>query len=77
MKTIIETPRLILREIDIERDLQPWADMMSDEDTVRYIGGQTMNKAQTWRTMAMMIGHQQGSVLITSSQNGTKYAKIC
>lgn len=57
-KTILETERLILREIDIDRDLKPWADMMSDEDTVRYIGGQTMDRAAAWRNMAMCIGHQ-------------------
>ena len=57
-KIIIETERLILCEIDIDRDIDAWAEMMCDEDTVRYIGGQTMNRAQTWRTMAMMMGHQ-------------------
>ena len=58
MKTIIETERLILREIDIKADLDPWTDMMSDPDTVRYIGNKTMNRAQSWRQMAMVIGHQ-------------------
>jgi len=57
MKPIIETERLILREIDIENDIDPWIEMMSDEDTVRYIGGKTMDLAQSWRAMAMMIGH--------------------
>ena len=46
--TIIETPRLILREIDIKTDLEIWTDMMSDEDTVRYIGGETMDRAKSW-----------------------------
>jgi len=59
MTPVIETKRLILRHIDITHDIEAWHDMMSDEDTVRYIGGQTMNRAQTWRTMAMMMGHQQ------------------
>ncbi len=58
MKTILETNRLILREIDIERDIEAWAEMMADTETVRFLGGETMNRAQTWRTMAMMIGHQ-------------------
>ncbi len=57
-KTILETERLILREVDIERDLDAWVDMMSDEDTVRFIGGQTMGRAASWRQMAMLIGHQ-------------------
>ncbi len=58
MKPIIETERLILREVDIECDLEPWVDMMSDEETVRFIGGQTMDHAASWRQMAMVIGHQ-------------------
>lgn len=58
-KIILETPRLILREIDIDADLEAWTDMMSDEDTVRYIGGQTMDRAASWRQMAMCIGHQK------------------
>lgn len=56
---ILETERLILCELDIERDLDAWAEMMTDEDTVRYIGGQTMNRCQTWRYMAMVLGHYQ------------------
>ena len=59
MKTFIETERLILREIDLEADIEPWTEMMSNEDTVRYIGGKTTDRAMTWRSMVMMIGHQK------------------
>ena len=52
MKTILETERLILREIDPVADLEPWHDMMSDEETVRFIGGETLDRAGTWRQMA-------------------------
>ena len=38
----IETDRLILRAIDPDRDFDPWAEAMADEETVRYIGGKTM-----------------------------------
>ena len=48
----IETPRLILREIDMERDFEPWAAAHADEETVRYLGGRVMNRAQVWRSMA-------------------------
>ena len=54
---IIETERLILREIDPERDFESWATSMADENTVRYLGSKPMNRAQAWRSMAMMIGH--------------------
>jgi len=59
MELIAETDRLILREIDIEADLDRWCEMMSDEDIVRYIGGETLDRAQCWRQMATIIGHQK------------------
>lgn len=55
----IETPRLILRTIDAERDLDGWAAMMADQRTVQFIGGQVMNRALAWRNMAAVIGHWQ------------------
>lgn len=58
MAIILETERLILREIDIDADLDSWTDMMSDADTVRHIGGQILDRAGAWRQMAMLIGHQ-------------------
>jgi len=59
MEQILETDRLILREIDPVADLGPWHDMMTDEETVRFIGGQTMGREETWRQMATVIGHQK------------------
>ena len=32
---------------------------MSDEDTVRYIGGKTLSHAESWRQIALMMGHMQ------------------
>ena len=55
----IETPRLILREIDAERDFEGWAQLMADERTVRFIGGQVMDRTLAWRNMALVIGHWQ------------------
>ncbi|MEL7296891.1 MAG: GNAT family N-acetyltransferase [Pseudomonadota bacterium] len=55
----IETERLILREIDPERDFDAWASAMADEETVRYIGGKVMDRAIAWRSMATVIGHWQ------------------
>ncbi len=57
MKPIIETERLILRAIDMELDFDAFCETMSDADTVRYIGGNVMNRAETWRSMAMLVGH--------------------
>ncbi|MGD2129153.1 MAG: GNAT family N-acetyltransferase [Lysobacterales bacterium] len=53
----IETERLILRPVDPVRDFEPWARAMADEHTVRYLGVKPMNRAEAWRSMAMVIGH--------------------
>ena len=55
---IIETERLILREIDPDRDFEPWAKAMADADTVRYLGTRPMNRAEAWRSMAVVMGHR-------------------
>ncbi|MEL6868798.1 MAG: GNAT family N-acetyltransferase [Pseudomonadota bacterium] len=55
----IETERLILRTIDPERDFEGWASSMADEQTVRYIGGKTMDRPNAWRNMATVMGHWQ------------------
>jgi RimJ/RimL family protein N-acetyltransferase len=54
---IIETDRLILRQTDPERDFEPWAKCMADEDTVRYLGTKPMSRAEAWRSMALVLGH--------------------
>lgn len=50
----IETPRLILRVPRLE-DLDPWAEMMADEPTARFIGG-VAPRSVTWRGLMTMIG---------------------
>lgn len=54
---MIETERLILRRIDPERDFEPWAKSMGDEETVRYLGTRPMSRAEAWRAMAVVMGH--------------------
>lgn len=54
---MIETERLILREIDPERDFDAWAASMAEADTVRYLGTEPMTRAEAWRNMAVVIGH--------------------
>jgi len=54
---MIETERLILRETDPERDFESLARAMADEDTVRYLGIKPMNRADAWRSMALVMGH--------------------
>jgi RimJ/RimL family protein N-acetyltransferase len=77
---IIETERLILREIDPERDFEGWAESMADENTVRYLGSKPMNRAQAWRSMAMMIGHWSirgyGFFSLESKQTGEWVGRV-
>src|SRR5579859_3650424 len=51
----LETDRLILRPPEME-DLDPWAAMMADEETARYIGGM-MTRPIVFRALATMAGH--------------------
>ena len=58
-KTVLETDRLILRHVDPKRDFEPWAACFSDKETMAGLGGGPgMSRAQAWRHMATVIGHQ-------------------
>jgi RimJ/RimL family protein N-acetyltransferase len=67
----IETPRLLLRPPRIE-DLDAWAEMMTDEETARYIGG-TMPRSLTWRALMTMIGswHAHGFAMFSVIEKST------
>lgn len=52
----IETERLILREWKHE-DLDPYAQFVADAEAMRYLGGETFDRAGAWRQMATLIGH--------------------
>jgi RimJ/RimL family protein N-acetyltransferase len=55
----IVTKRLIMRGFQ-EEDLDAYADMCSDVEVMRYVGtGKTLSRAESWRSMAMMLGHWQ------------------
>lgn len=56
----LETPRLVLRGWRPE-DLEPYAAMMSDAETARFITrrGEPLSKRETWAEMAILIGHWQ------------------
>jgi RimJ/RimL family protein N-acetyltransferase len=53
----LETQRLILRPTRLE-DFEPWAEMMSDELTARYIGG-VQPPSTAWRSVMSMAGAWQ------------------
>lgn len=50
----IDTPRLTLRLPSLD-DLDPWAEMMVDHETAKFIGG-VMPRSVTWRALMTMIG---------------------
>lgn len=54
------TPRLVLRVPGLA-DLDPWAAVMQDEETCRYIGG-VQPRSMVWRALMCMIGawHETG-----------------
>ncbi len=55
----LETERLVLRAFSSD-DLEGYAAMTSDSDTVRYIGnGQPLSKELAWQSLAYLLGHWQ------------------
>ncbi len=55
----LETARLKLRLLR-ESDLDAHTSMMSDPEVVTYINeGKPMSRAQSWRTMTIILGHWQ------------------
>lgn len=54
---VVDTERLRLREFR-DDDLDAFAAMNADPETMRYIGtGVPIDRVQTWRSMAMFMGH--------------------
>jgi len=76
----IETERLILREIDPERDFEAWARTMADERAVKFMDGKVLDRALAWRNMAVVIGHWQirgyGSFSVESKETGEWLGRV-
>ncbi len=54
----LETERLVLRMFE-ERDLDDYAKMCSDSQVMHYLGGRALSRQETWRHIAMFVGHWQ------------------
>ena len=67
----IATSRLILRPPRLD-DLDPLADMMTDEQSARFIGG-TSPRSVTWRALMTMIGswHALGFAMFSVFEQST------
>lgn len=76
----IETKRLILREIDPDRDFDSWAKTMADARTVKFMDGKVLDRALAWRNMAVVIGHRQirgyGSFSVESKETGEWLGRV-
>lgn len=61
----IETPRLLLRPQRLD-DFEPWAALMAEPETARFIGG-TQPRASAWRGFLSMVGawHMQGFAMFS------------
>lgn len=52
----LESDRLILRAFT-EDDLDDYTAMCSDPEVMRFLGGKTWNRMETWRHIATILGH--------------------
>ena len=76
----LETQRLTLRGLR-EEDLDAYADMCGDPEVMRYIGnGKPLSHRQSWRSMAMILGHWQlrgyGMWAVEERQSGELIGRI-
>jgi len=57
VKDALETERLVLRMFR-ESDTDAYAEMVSDPEVRRFLGGgKPVERAEAWRNMAMILGH--------------------
>src|SRR5713226_9271574 len=52
----LETDRLIMRMIRLE-DFESYAALGADPEVMRFLGGKTWSRLESWRHMCAMIGH--------------------
>ncbi len=75
---VLDTERLRLR-LPREDDLEALAAMHADADTMRYMGG-TLDRTQTWRSIAMSLGHWQmrgyGMFAVESRRDGRFVGRV-
>jgi RimJ/RimL family protein N-acetyltransferase len=76
----IVTKRLILRGFQ-EEDLDAYAQICADAEVMQYIGtGKTLNRSESWRGMAMLLGHWQlrgyGMWAVENRQTGEMLGRV-
>ena len=76
----LETERLVLRMFGND-DLEAYHAMCSDAEVMQFIGpGKTMNRIETWRHIATMLGHWQlrgyGSWAVEEKASGRLVGRV-
>lgn len=54
----LTTERLVLRPVT-EDDLDDYAALCADPEVMRFLGGKTLSRMESWRHMAAVLGHWQ------------------
>ena len=57
-ETILVTDRLLLRPFR-EADLEAYAGIVGDEETMRFLGARALDREDAWRHLALLVGHTQ------------------
>lgn len=56
MEVQLETERLLLRMVRLE-DFDAYAALGADPEVMRYLGGKTRDRLESWRNMCAIVGH--------------------
>jgi len=71
--TTLETQRLLLRQFR-DDDLDEYAAICADPEVMRFLGGAALDRAESWRRIATMLGHWQlrgyGMFALEEKQSG-------
>lgn len=54
---MLETERLLMRPFEAS-DLDEFAEIVADPEVMRFLGGPPMTRADAWRALAMLVGHE-------------------
>ena len=75
----LETERLVMRPF-AESDLDAYAAMCADPEVMRFLGGETWDRMQTWRHIAATLGHWQlrgyGPWAVEEKASGTMVGRV-
>jgi RimJ/RimL family protein N-acetyltransferase len=75
----LETERLVMRPF-AEADLDAYAAMCADPEVMRFLGGETWDRMQTWRHIAATLGHWQlrgyGPWAVEEKASGTMVGRV-